>query len=100
MTVLLISHIVIALSGMVLATLAYIKPTRAKVTASYGLIAGTIFSGTILIAASHSAILKSCITGLVYLAFVGALAILAQRKLNLHKQKESTNKDDIPFIRY
>lgn len=96
----LITHIVIALAGIVMSTVAYIKPSKAKVTASYGLIGGTILSGTMLVIAAQSAILKSCITGLVYLAFVGALAILAQRKLTLQKQKESTKKDDIPFIHY
>ncbi|MGB4758982.1 MAG: hypothetical protein WBP26_02905 [Candidatus Saccharimonadales bacterium] len=100
MTVLLLSHIAIALLGIVFATAAYIKPSKTKVTASYSLIGGTIASGTVLVIASHSAILKSCVSGLVYLAFVGALAILAQYKLNLQKQKQPTKKDDIPFIHY
>lgn len=84
----LITHITIALAGILAATIAYIKPSKAKVTASYAFIGGTLASGTALVVMSGSALLKSCVTGLAYLAFVGTLAILAQRKLTLQKTKD------------
>lgn len=78
---LLIAHITIALGSMVLAGLAMFSPTRTKLLVTYGLIGGTLASGTVLVVASSSNLMQSCITGLGYLAGVGFATVLARHKL-------------------
>lgn len=77
----LIAHIVIALSSIVFASLALVKPSRAKMNINYGFIAATITTGTYLIVTMHVNMLSTCATGLTYLAIVAVLSVLAQRKL-------------------
>jgi hypothetical protein len=68
----LITHILIALSSVAYTTYLYFSPAKSKFPAAYGLVALTIASGTWLVISSHSPILSSCVTGLLYLAVVGA----------------------------
>lgn len=77
----LILHITIALSSLIYTTYLYARPSRRKFYASYGLIAATLLSGTYLVISTHSPLVSSCITGLVYLsvAFYGIFA--AHQKL-------------------
>ncbi len=77
----LIAHVVIALSSIIFASLALIRPNQAKMKINYGFIAATIATGTYLIATMHVNMLSTCATGLVYLAVVAVLSVLAQRKL-------------------
>lgn len=78
---LLIAHIAIALISMAWTGYTYTTPTSHKLYASYGLVFGTLASGTWLIVSTGSPLLKSCLTGLVYLGAVFAGIIAAQRKL-------------------
>jgi len=66
----LIAHILIALASIVYTTYLYIAPAKSKFPAAYALVGLTIVSGTILVVTTHSPILQSCMTGLVYLAVV------------------------------
>jgi hypothetical protein len=68
----LITHIVIALSSMVYTTYLYFSPARSKFPVAFSLVALTIVSGTVLVISTHSAILQSCVTGLIYLAVVSS----------------------------
>lgn len=68
----LILHICIALASMAYTTYLLVSPAKSKFSAAYSLVALTIASGTYLVVSTHSAILQSCITGLLYLAAVGA----------------------------
>ncbi len=79
---LLITHILIALASLVLATLAVMSPSQTKLRGSYGLIALTLASGTVLVVTTGANLLHSCLTGLVYCATVLALALAAQRRLH------------------
>jgi hypothetical protein len=63
-------HVLIALSSIIATSILAIFPSRAKLYASYSLIAATLVSGTYLVISTHQPILKSCITGLVYLGVV------------------------------
>ena len=71
----LLVHILIALSSVGVATLAFFKPTNARLYTSYGLIAATLASGTFLILTLSTNILKSCLTGLVYVTIVSAITV-------------------------
>lgn len=79
--VLLIIHIVIALTSIVSSTYAFIAPTRTKINVTYGLTSLTVASGTYLVASTHSPLLASCITGLLYIGVVLSGIFAAQRKL-------------------
>lgn len=87
MIMLLIAHITIALSSMVLAGVSMFSPSRGKLSATYALIAGTLVSGTVLVVASSSNLMQSCMTGLAYLAAVGFAAALGHHKLALQETK-------------
>lgn len=77
----LVLHIIIALSSIAYTTLMYFTPSKNKLRVSGGLVALTIVSGTWLVISAHSALLQSCMTGLIYLAVVSAGIIAAQHKL-------------------
>jgi hypothetical protein len=79
---LLLVHVIIALSGLAASTAAVIKPSRDRLRLSYGLVLATIATGTVLVIVSHARILNSCITGLVYIGISLSLIITAQRKLS------------------
>lgn len=83
----LVVHIGIAFSSLLVTGFALAFPSKAKLAASYSLVGLTIASGTILIISSGSPLLKACITGLAYLAFVLAGIFAAQHKLNLQTIK-------------
>jgi hypothetical protein len=87
---LLISHILIALTSVIYTGFVYIAPSRAKLNASYGLVALTIASGTWLIIANPAHMVQSCLTGLLYLGvmFVGiylSYLKLAKNEINSDK---------------
>jgi len=67
---LILLHVVIALSSIAWTGYVFFAPSAGKLSVSYGLIAGTLASGTYLVIRTHSPLLQSCITGLVYLAIV------------------------------
>jgi len=81
----LILHIVIALASITYTTLTYLAPSKNKLRASWSLVALTIASGTWLVVSSHSALLQSCMTGLIYLAIVSTGIIAAQQKLKHYR---------------
>ncbi len=85
MIVLLLTHIAIALGSMVAAGLAIVWPGHTKLVVTYGLIAGTLISGTALVVVSSSNLMQSCVTGLVYLTAVGGATLIGNRRLAAQK---------------
>lgn len=67
---LLLTHVLIALGSLAATGLAYLSPSQRKLRISYSLVGLTLVSGTVLVVASHSPLLSSCMTGLAYLAIV------------------------------
>jgi hypothetical protein len=74
-------HVAIALLSMVSATSALIRPTNAKLRASYRLVAATFISGTYLVVSTHSNLLSACIAGLTYLGGVSVALVAARHRL-------------------
>lgn len=70
LTMIVLIHVLIALSSIVTTTLLAIFPSKRKLVVSYSLIAATLASGTYLVISTHQPILKSCVTGLAYLGVV------------------------------
>lgn len=79
---LLIIHILIALSSILLAGLAFLKPTQSKLTTSYILVAGTFATGTALVVMAPAHLMSACISGLLYLGLVSAGIFSARHKLS------------------
>lgn len=70
---LILIHIVLALSSLGLATYNLIRPTLGRLKTSYGLAGATLGSGALLVVINHASVLRTCMTGLVFFASVTAL---------------------------
>jgi hypothetical protein len=81
-------HVLIALTSIAYSGFTFFEPSRTKLNVSYGLVAATLISGTYLVVSTHSPILSSCVTGLVYLGVVTSGLLAAHRKLRLEEQLE------------
>jgi hypothetical protein len=78
---LILIHVIIALSSIGFTTYLAISPSQAKLRLSYVLVALTLVTGTYLVVSTGSNLLKSCLTGLVYLAVVTAGIVAARHRL-------------------
>ncbi len=74
-------HVVIAVTSLVFASLLLFKPSKTKFHINYGLVSLTLASGTYLVVSTHANIISACITGLMYTFAVSFLSVLAQIKL-------------------
>lgn len=77
----LLFHIAIALASVAFSTYLYFFPSRAKLHASYALVGLTVASGTYLVIASHAAMLRTCMMGLLYVGVTSAVIAAARQKL-------------------
>lgn len=78
----IILHVVIALTSMLVGAVLYTHPVRALFRAQYLLVAATIGSGSYLVISSGTHLLESCVMGLAYLAVVTYGLVLARRKVS------------------
>lgn len=74
-------HVIIALSSLAATTASVISPTQARLRTSYSLVAATLISGTYLVLGTHANILEACLTGLGYLAVALTGLFSARRRL-------------------
>jgi len=87
MVIALLFHITVALAGVATGTIAFFKPTKLMIRATYSLIGLTVLSGSYLVVRSHSAILSSCLAGLVYVGLVSSAALAGHRKLARQEER-------------
>ncbi|MES2971778.1 MAG: hypothetical protein V4702_05650 [Patescibacteria group bacterium] len=78
---LVLVHVIIALSSVAYTTYLFLRPSKSKLQISYGLVVATLASGTYLVFVTRNNILQACITGLIYVGAVSVGIVLAQRKL-------------------
>jgi hypothetical protein len=83
---LLITHIIIAITSVAYTTLLLIRPTQTKLYTSYALVGATLASGIYLTVVNPASMLRTCTTGLVYVVIVTAGIALARKKLAITKQ--------------
>lgn len=76
----LLTHITIAISGILFATWLLFSPSDFKFKANYLLLGATLVSGTYLVVERGTHIMESCITGLIYTGAISFALILAKRK--------------------
>lgn len=78
---LILLHVILALSALAVAIAASFSPADNKLKASYGLAFGTLSSGVLLIVVNHASVLRTCMTGIFFFAVVTVLNETTRRKL-------------------
>lgn len=81
MSMILLLHIVIALSSLVVAAIAYVSPKRSLLHISYMLVAMTILTGTYIAISSPAHMVQACVSGLIYTAVVIGSIGAVRRKM-------------------
>ena len=77
----LATHIILALTSILVTSFLLFKPTQQKLNGTYILFMGTLGTGTFLIFANNVNMLRTCIMGVIYIAFVVGGIAIARRKL-------------------
>ncbi len=78
---LLLLHIIIALSSLAYASLLLLRPSHEKMNMSRNLVIATIASGTALVFVQPSHIVQACVSGLTYISIVLVIMAAARYKL-------------------
>lgn len=81
MNFILIPHIIIALSGLVLTTFAYFRPSAAHLRLAYTAVGLTFATGFYLVAMAPAHMIQACTEGLVYLGIASIGIVAAKAKL-------------------
>lgn len=81
LNMLLVGHIIIALTSLIYTGRTYLRPSKKSLKLSYYLVLATLASGTYLVLSTHAPLTASCITGLIYLGTVSAGLVSAHLKL-------------------
>jgi hypothetical protein len=84
---LLVLHILVALSGIVMSSFSLISPSLPKIRFSYGLVMLTVLSGAVIVITKHLSILSVCLSGLLYVGFTVSGLIAASHRLAKQSQK-------------
>lgn len=74
-------HVAIALMSLGVSLVNVAVPSRRLLQLSYGLIAGTVVSGTALVVIDSARLLHVCASGLVYVAAATAMTYIAARRM-------------------
>lgn len=78
-------HVLIALASMAFATYIFFSPSKAKLYASYSLVAATLVSGLYMVLANPTHMVQACTSGLLYLGLVAATTLAARHKLAIEQ---------------
>lgn len=73
-------HIIVALTSLVAAAAALVRPSQKLLKTNYILIASTLFSGIALVALGHN-LLHMCMVGVVYSAVSITMVALARKRI-------------------
>lgn len=77
----LLLHIIIALSSIGVTGVAFLNPSKAKLNIGYFFVALTLITGVYLMIVGHANLIRTCVTGLIYLGFVTVGLVSAHKKL-------------------
>lgn len=78
---LIFTHVVIAILGLMQATYGLISPSHAKIRVTYVFTTATIATGTYLAWSLHTSIVQACESGLTYLALILAATLATRYRL-------------------
>lgn len=79
-------HVLVALTSIGYTTYVYIRPSTKKFLAAYGLVGATVASGSYLIWTTPSHMIQGCTEGLIYIGIVSVGIIAARVKLGRMQQ--------------
>ena len=85
MSMILLLHIIIALSSLVVTAVAFVTPKRSLLLASYVLVALTIMTGTYVTITSPGHMVQACVSGLLYTAVALGGIGAVRRKLAVER---------------
>lgn len=83
----LLTHIIIALSSVVLAVLGLVRPAEKTITATTYAAAGTVASGIVLALVQNVSITHLCASGIVVVGFCLTSVAIANRRLANSRQR-------------
>jgi hypothetical protein len=75
MSTITLIHVIIAVSSIAAASFVFFRPSIKRLYVSYGMIIATVASGTVLLIATPSSILHTCLSGLFYLTVVSIVTV-------------------------
>ena len=78
-------HIALAIISIIYASYVVISPSKIKLRITYLLTLGTIASGLAMILVNPAHLGQTCVKGAVYIGFMIAASIVAQKRLALLK---------------
>ncbi len=84
----LLTHIIIALSSIIYTCYVLINPSSRGLRGSYVLVALTLTSGTVLVVANSTHLVRACMTGIIYVAVMIFGIALAQYRLAAQETKD------------
>lgn len=87
--IIILLHVLIALTSMITVSYAYLRPSAVKLRISYGLVTATVVSGTYLAISAPAHMIETCTVGLVYIAVVSVGIVAARGKLTRFEQPTS-----------
>jgi hypothetical protein len=77
----LVTHVVVAFTSLIIASLAAYTPTKQKLLLTYVATAGTLVSGALLMVLETVSVARVCVSGGVYLVALAALILIIRKKL-------------------
>lgn len=80
---LVLLHVIIALTSVVLAIFAHIAPSQLRLRLAAALLVSTILSGSYLVITMHTGMLSACTMGLFYTSGMLAALLSSRHKLAL-----------------
>lgn len=81
MLMLILAHVLIAISGLLYSSYLYFNPADDKFKPAYWLLGFTIGTGSLLVVVGGANVLKTCVLGLLYTGVVYGSIIAAKHKL-------------------
>jgi len=84
-------HVIFAITSIITASFTFFNPTIKKLIASYGLIVGTVGTGTYLLVTVPSHLLESCIMGIAYLTVIAFATVAAHTRMHARKLAAQEN---------
>lgn len=85
-------HVLIALSSIVSTAVSFVSPSSKKLKTSYVLIASTLLSGIYLVASAQASLLRTCVSGLLFVTATSIVTHYSRNKLSLLATQTSNNK--------
>ncbi len=90
MSTIVLIHVIIAITSIALSSITFFKPALKRLYASYGLIVATVASGTLLLIATPSNILHTCLSGLFYLTVISIVTIATHVRIRKLVEQENS----------